>query len=819
MNKKISDLIDFERVNVLLEGFNQSTDFVTAILDLQGNVLSKSGWRRICTDFHRIHPETARKCRISDTELANKMARGEIYNAYRCLNGLVDVAVPIVINGEHIANLFSGQFFFEEPDRNFFIHQAEACGFNVQEYLEALEKVPVVSKEKVEKVMFFLQNMTLLISETSFQKIEQTELNKALWESEEKYRVLFNTFPIGITLSDATGNIVTSNARAAELLGLSKDEHEKRRIDGEEWRIIRTDGTPMPSGEYASTRALKENRLVENIEMGVEKPDGSVSWINVTAAPLQFGNSGVVITYNDITAHRKAERDYQTLFREMMDGFALHEILCNEEGEPVDYRFLAFNPAFERMTGLKAGEAIGKTVLEVMPGIERHWIETYGNVARTGEPAFFENYTVELNKHFEVKAFRPAPNQFACIIADITERKLSEWEKEKLQTQLVQAQKMESVGRLAGGVAHDFNNMLSVILGHTEMALDVVEPGQLLYEDLMEIRKAAERSASLTRQLLTFARKQTVEPKVIDLNETVEGMLKMLRRLIGEDIDLFWKPGRNLRPIKVDPNQIDQLLANLCVNARDAITGVGKITIRTEVASFDAAYCSEHPGFEAGSYVKLSVGDTGCGMDSETIDHLFEPFFTTKEMGKGTGLGLASVYGMVKQNKGFIHVNSEPGQGTTFNVFLPSLAVKTFGSGETTLAPMTEHGHETVMVVEDEPAILKMTSLMLEKLGYQVLPVGKPEEAIRLAQTHTGRIDLLMTDVIMPQMNGRALANTLIALHPDLKLLFMSGYTANVIAHHSVLDEGVHFIQKPFSRKELAAKVRQILGPQDDPCL
>ncbi len=644
-------------------------------------------------------------------------------------------------------------------------------------------------------------------------ELERLDAEAALRESEEKYRVLFNTFPLGIAISDPSGNIVESNARAAELLGILKGEHEARRIDGDQWHIIHPDGKPMPAEEYASVRALKENRLVENVEMGIVKSEAEITWINVTAAPLLLENYGLVITYNDITSRRKAERDYQTLFREMLDGFALHEIVCDASGEPVDYRFLTINPAFERMTGLNAQDVLGKTVLEVLPGTVRPWIETYGKVALTGEPAFFENYSTEVDKHFEVTAFRPAPNQLACILADITARKLAEAEKEKLEAQFQQAQKMESIGRLAGGVAHDFNNMLGVILGHTEMALEEVDPAQPLFADLQEVRKAAERSADLTWKLLTFARKQTVAPKVLDLNETVEGMLKMLRRLIGEDIDLLWKPGRNLRPVKVDPSQIDHLLANLCVNARDAIAGVGKITIETDLAVFDEAYCADHAELLVpGEYVLLAVSDNGCGMDQETLGHLFEPFFTTKELGKGTGLGLASVYGMVKQNNGFINVYSEPGQGTTIKVYLPRHAARRAPLTEKASGRPAERGHETILLVEDEPAILKMTKMMLERLGYVVVGAKTPGEAIRLAHEHSGRIDLLMTDVVMPEMNGRDLAGNLLSFYPGIKRLFMSGYTVNVIAHHGVLDKGVHFIQKPFSRKELAAKVREALG-------
>ncbi|MDR3556702.1 MAG: PAS domain S-box protein [Syntrophobacteraceae bacterium] len=398
------------------------------------------------------------------------------------------------------------------------------------------------------------------------------------------------------------------------------------------------------------------------------------------------------------------------------------------------------------------------------------------------------------------------------IAVDITESKRAEEERAKLTAQLSQAQKMESVGRLAGGVAHDFNNMLGVILGHAEMAMDQVDSTNPLHDDLQEIQKAAKRSADLTRQLLAFARKQTVSPKVLDLNETVEGMLKMLRRLIGEDIDLAWLPGNNLWPVKVDPSQIDQILANLCVNARDAIGGIGKVTIETVTMVFDEAYCADHAGTVAGEYVLLAFSDNGCGMDKETQGKLFEPFFTTKGVGEGTGLGLATVYGIVKQNNGFINVYSEPGQGTTFKIYLPRHAAKTEQTLKTGAAEPIDCGHETILLVEDEQAIRKMTAMMLTRQGYTVLQAGTPAEAIRLAEAHPGKINLLMTDVVMPEMNGRDLAKNILSLYPSIKRLFMSGYTANVIAHHGVLDEGVNFIQKPFSMQHLAAKLRQVIG-------
>lgn len=403
------------------------------------------------------------------------------------------------------------------------------------------------------------------------------------------------------------------------------------------------------------------------------------------------------------------------------------------------------------------------------------------------------------------------PLRLHGTIQDITVRKLAELEKTRLESQLLQAQKMESVGRLAGGVAHDFNNMLGVILGHTELAIEHVAAYPALKADLLEIRSAAERSVNLTRQLLAFARKQTIAPVVLNLNETVAGMLNMLQRLIGEAIGLNWHPQAGLWPVSIDPSQVDQLLANLCVNARDAIHNVGTITIETGNRTLDADYCATRPGFKPGDYVQLSVSDNGSGINPESMPHLFEPFFTTKVIGQGTGLGLATVYGIVKQNSGFINVYSEPGRGTTFTIYLPRHD-RTPESIPVAESPeKAPHGRETILLVEDEAMLLQLNHAMLRRMGYTVLAAGSPREAVNLAQTCKETIHLLITDVVMPEMNGRDLAGVIQTIQPGIRLLFMSGYTANVIAHHGVLDESVHFIQKPFSRKDLSEKIRQVL--------
>ncbi|MCP3942342.1 MAG: PAS domain S-box protein [Desulfobacteraceae bacterium] len=396
-------------------------------------------------------------------------------------------------------------------------------------------------------------------------------------------------------------------------------------------------------------------------------------------------------------------------------------------------------------------------------------------------------------------------------IRDITERIEGEQQKQTLESQLRQSQKMESVGRLAGGVAHDYNNALSVIMGFTKLVMDKMDRADPFYEDLNEVITAAESAASITRQLLAFAREQPILPTVFDLNGAVENLLKMLRHLIGEDIDLVWSPASISLFIEMDTSQIDQILVNLCINARDAIQGVGRIIIETCSIVFDKAYCEDHPGFVPGEFVMLALGDNGCGIDKALLDNIFEPFFTTKGVEKGTGLGLSMVYGIIKQNNGFINVYSELGKGTSIKIYLPRYLSKSLEKQGEKIGEIPRGDGETILLVEDNPAVLKLTRKSLERLGYKVLIAENSEGAMALTGDCSEKIHLLITDVIMPGMNGRELADCLQSNLPALKIIFMSGYTANIIADHGVLEEGVNFIQKPFSRSELATTVKKIL--------
>jgi two-component system cell cycle sensor histidine kinase/response regulator CckA len=550
------------------------------------------------------------------------------------------------------------------------------------------------------------------------------------------------------------------------------------------------------------------------------RKDGSEFPAEIHTSYVRFGGKEYTCGFaRDITTRRQAEaalRESEERFRaSFMTGLDAVFWATLPDG-----RVLEVNRVFESLYGYSREEVIGHTAAQL--GLYCDPDDRSRMLAELGEKGFVRDLELKARRKdghiitvsFSASLVRSSNRPFFLgMVRDISERKRAEEETAKLTMQLQQAQKMESVGRLAGGVAHDFNNMLGVILGHSELALERLDASDPLHNDLATIRTAAQRSADLTRQLLAFARKQTLAPRVLNLNDTVAGMLKMVRRLIGEDVHLQWRPGQSLRPVRIDPTQIDQILANLCVNARDAIANVGTITIETGNKVILANDATASNGMAPGDYVWMTVSDDGCGMTPGTLAHVFEPFFTTKDVGKGTGLGLATVYGIVKQNDGFIDLRSELGHGTTVTIYLPRHAGKEVDERTGAKPGIARPGRETVLLVEDEVPILEVTRRMLEKHGYRVLTASTPGRALELAREHLGDIDLLITDVVMPEMNGRDLAKSFLSIYPRAKRLFMSGYTADVIAHQGVLDEGVSFISKPFSAKDLAAQVRKVLHP------
>lgn len=1229
MKYRLQELIDIPRLRGLLETLDEIHSMPSAIIDIEGNVLIANAWQDICTRFHRLNPETEKKCIESDTHISVELLKRTPHVVYRCPMGLVDSATPLIIEGEHLGNVFTGQLFIDQPDEAQFIAQARQYGFDEAAYLAAMRTVPYFSEGHLHRNLNFIHSLTQMLAEQGLHQKRLYETKDALANSERKFRNLFEysrdacllirgarfiscnqaaadslhaksitdvvnrspwdispeyqpdgqlsrdkarsvvakaietgsnrfewvhrrlddgvEFPVEVSLTrlpdgiiyvlwhdiserkqseehlriseslfrnlfdnhvavklvidPENGNLVNANQAAAEFYGwpveklktmniaqintlpaqeitarikdvkdnrkstfdfrhrradgsirdvrifcskintygneylytivhditaqkraedelnataqnlrqanqhlttlvdclsdwiwevdaagryrycspqveavlgyapaemigkspfdfMGREEAQRTRalfldavrqrerlIDLENWCIARdgerillqTNGVPIYdeqrnfigyrgvdrniTSDYRNSEIIKAKAYLVQLSLDHSTDDLFEAALNIaerltdscigffhlvdddqlslklqcwsnktkeefcTAAPhavhYALSEAGVwvdcihqrrAVIHNDYTAlpHRKGlpaghanvvrelvvplirndkikailgvgnkaadytEQDIETIAAlanqswEILERMRAQEELksalrfnssiidCAQEGIVVydkELHYQLWNPYMENLTGLRWDAVKGKTAYDFPFMVENGVVDDLKKIlnGETYNCREFKDRIPDTQRDgWVVQANAPLYSARGEIIGvlgmirDLTEHK-------RTSEQLLQAQKMEAIGQLAGGVAHDFNNMLTIIGGYANLGLIAAEPSSAFSHYFEEILKTSERSASLTRQLLAFARKQTISPQALNLNETVSAMLKMLTRLIGEDIQLTWQAEANLWQIRMDPSQVDQILANLCVNARDAIKNTGRITIETHNRIVDAYYYHEHPDSVPGEYVRLSVSDDGCGMDRETLAHIFEPFYTTKAVGKGTGLGLATVFGIVKQNRGFVNVYSEPGKGTTFSIYIPRF-VNAGASSEVNTAPAPlRRGQETILLVEDEPAILSIASIMLEGQGYTVLTAETPGEAIGIAERYAGVIHLLMTDVIMPEMNGRDLAKKLISLYPDMKRIFMSGYTADIIAHHGVLEQDVHFIQKPFALSSLTAKVREVL--------
>jgi PAS domain S-box-containing protein len=626
---------------------------------------------------------------------------------------------------------------------------------------------------------------------------ERDEAYAALAAREQDYRMLLEQAADGIFIADAGGRYVTVNTRACQMLGYTREELLSLSIPN---LVVAEERGFQP----LRLEELRAGKLVLS-ERQLRRKDGTTIWTEISARMLSDGRMQGIV--RDIGERRRAEEE-RAFLAAIVDGSDDAII-----GETLDGRIRSWNTGAQQLYGYTASEALGRPVTMLAP-LERH-AEIGDMLARVaGGEHVRQHETIRLRKDGElmevsliVSPVRDA--QGRVVAASASERSLAEFK--RLEAQLRQSQKMETIGQLAGGVAHDFNNILTAIMGYVELVLEELPPDAPVYDDLLQVQHAARRAAALVQQLMAFARKQVIEPYVLDLNELLDEMDKLLRRLLGADIEFVTRPASELWPVRADPAQIQQVIVNLAVNARDAMPHGGTLTIETANVLLDQEYARMHIGASSGSYVMLAVSDTGVGMSDEVQQHIFEPFFTTKEPGKGTGLGLATCYGIVKQHGGNIWVYSEVGQGTTVKVYLPAVLapVERPHSANVSIGSV---GDATVLLVEDEPAVRTIISRVLRDHGYTVLEAQNGVEALEVAEAFGGeRIDALVTDVIMPRLSGTLLAAKLTARFPHIRVLYVSGYAVHAAVENGRLEAGVWFVQKPVSPAALLIKLHEVL--------
>lgn len=621
---------------------------------------------------------------------------------------------------------------------------------------------------------------------------------------------LLKCIPTVVFVADGSGRVIYVSPSVRTILGHTPEEL----LDDGWWGLSYRDPAEADRHRQSVVRRAAAGDATDDatVECDLVSADGSTRLFrfqhnlgpdnSVIAAGLDVSRSHAAER-----ALRESEERYRMLYQHMREGVALHELVTDADGTPVDYRILDVNPAYERILQLKADDVVGRLASAVYGAGPAPYLDLYASVARTGEGTTVDMHFAPIGRDFRVSVFCPRPGQFATVFEDYTQQR-------HLEEELRHAQKMEAVGRLAGGISHDFNNLLTVILGYADVAVDSLSPSDPLHGTILEIRRAGERASALTAGLLAFSRKQVIQPRAVDLNVLVSDMAPMLKRVIGEDIELVTAPERIPLYVFADPHQIEQVMMNLVVNARDAMPRGGTLTLGT--ASTRVQTTEIHSGIELrpGPYAQLRVSDTGVGMDEHTLSHLFEPFFTTKPAGKGTGLGLSTVFGIASQSGGSVQVRSSPGAGSTFTVTLPLALVEHVSASAPAKPSLEVRGREVVLVAEDELVVRRLTRAALERGGYAVLEASNGVEALAVSARTPGPIHLLVTDVIMPQMSGADLANRIRDARPGIRVLFLSGYASDVLSAHGGIGDA-RFLQKPFRPAELNAAVRALLDDTD----
>ncbi len=649
---------------------------------------------------------------------------------------------------------------------------------------------------------------------------ERKQAEKALRASESRKDAILKSALDCVITIDHEGKVIDFNPAAEHVFGYTSEDAVGKSMAH---LIIPPGLRPHHEPGFARYLATACSSIIgKRLEVTAMRADGSEIPVELTITAIgELPQPTFTAFIRDLTERREAEqelRESEERYRDLVEN--AHDIIYSQD---LEGNYTSMNLAGQLITGYTREEALELNVTQTVAPEDLPKVREMLTQKLAGEQVTAcemdiiakDGRRIAIEANTKLVMHDGVPVGIQGIARDITERKRLETALHESEEQLRQSQKLEAIGQLAGGVAHDFNNLLTAINGYSALALRRVGADHPISSYLEEIKKAGDRAANLTRQLLAFGRKQLLQPLAINLNDIVGDMIKLLKRLIGEDVQLVTKPGANLKQIKADPGQLEQVLVNLVVNARDAMPRGGTVTIETANTRLDGAYASRHVGVTPGDYVVLAISDTGIGMDHETCSHIFEPFFTTKEEGKGTGLGLSTVYGIIKQSGGNVWVYSELGKGTTFKVYLPQVEDKVAARADLKEDLGRHRGTETVLLVEDEDMVRQLTNELLEESGYVVLEANGGGQAMELFKEHKGRIDLLITDVVMPKISGKQVAEQLKEIHPETKVLFMSGYTDEAIVHHGIIDSHIAFIQKPFSERALAQKIREVLDSEN----
>ena len=721
--------------------------------------------------------------------------------------------VPLILNGEVSDERFVA--LWPRPE----IRSAVSVPMQVANKLVGIINLNMTNRLRP----FTLGQMKALsiLAGTAAAALESAALYTEVQKAEEKYRSIFENAVEGIFQSTPEGRFLTVNPAMARILGYASPAEMIESVTDVANQLYLN-----PADREKAAQVEKEQGVLHGFEMQAYRKDREKIWLSLNRRAVYDLNGDEIRregSVEDITERKRAEQELsksQERYRDLVEN--AHDIIYSHD---LQGNYTSMNKAGEQITGYSPEDALNLNLKQtVAPECLATAQEMLKRKLAGEKVTAYEmeiiakdgrRIAVEANTRLVMQDGVPVGIQ--GIARDITERKRMEKALHNSEEQLRQSQKMEAIGQLAGGVAHDFNNLLTAINGYSSLAIRRLGETHAVSPYLDEIKKAGERAANLTRQLLAFGRKQMLQPLDLSLNDVVTDMTKMLKRLIGEDIQLVVKLNPELDRIRADPGQIEQVLMNLIVNARDAMPTGGVLTIETANANLNDDYTSKHVDVTPGQFIMLAVSDTGTGMDAQTRSRIFEPFFTTKEKGKGTGLGLSTVYGIVKQSGGNVLVYSEEGRGTSFKVYLPQLEVLSKQSTMAVVEPVRMRGCETVVLVEDEDMVRKLACELLEESGYRVLTANGGEQAIELFKAHEERIDLLITDVVMPKMSGKEVAEELRNAHPETKVLFMSGYTDQAIVHHGIVDSHIAFIQKPFSENALTRKVRDVLDAENSP--